>query len=190
MSDATPNVHYSSGRTIYIRHSVKADQRDRYETWLRQIINAAAEFPGHQGVHIVRPPTGQHTFEISVRFSGRAEAEAWLDSDIRKELISEIRTALESQEHVEIKTGIDFWFTPPASAARQPTRWKQWALTTAVIWPLTMVVPAVYRPVFDSIPVLGAWGVRHGIVAATIVGLVVYLIMPRLVRLVAGWLFR
>lgn len=189
-TNATPSVHYNSGRSIIIRHTVRPDLRDRYETWLRQIITAAAEFPGHQGVHVVRPPEGNDTFEIAVRFSSKDEAEAWLASDIRKELISDIASALASDEQVEIKSGIDFWFTPPASKAKQPTRWKQWLITTAVIWPLTMIVPAVYRPLFEGVPELAVWGVRHGIVAATIVALVVYLIMPRVVRLVAGWLFR
>lgn len=189
-AEPAPSVHYSAGRTIVIRHTVHPEYRDRYETWLKQIISAAAEFPGHQGVHIVRPSEDTDTFEIAVRFSSSKEAEAWLNSDIRKELISSIAPALASDEQVEIKSGIDFWFTPPASKAKQPTRWKQWLVTTAVIWPLTIIVPLLYQPLFRIIPELSLWGVSHGIVAATIVALVVYLIMPRVVRLVAGWLFR
>jgi len=186
----TPGGHQNAGRSIIIRHSVRPNMREWYETWLRRIIAAAAEFPGHQGVHIVRPPPGHNTFEAVVRFSGAKEAEAWLESDIRKELVSEIATALETNEHIEIHSGIDFWFTPPESKAKQPTRWKQWLITTAVIWPLTMIVPAIYQPLFEQVPLLAMWGVRHGIVAATIVVLVVYLIMPRVVRAVSGWLFR
>lgn len=186
----SPSVHHNTGRSIMIRHTVRPDMRERYETWLRQIIEAAGEFPGHQGVHIVRPPPGHNTFESAVRFSGTKEAEAWLESDIRKELVSEIATALDADEHIEIRSGIDFWFTPPESKSKQPTRWKQWLITTAVIWPLTMIVPAIYQPLFEHVPLLAVWGVRHGIVAATIVALVVYLIMPRLVRAVSGWLFR
>lgn len=188
--DPLPSVHYDDGRSIIIRHTVRPECKERYETWLKQIIAAAAAFPGHQGVHIVRPPEGNDTFEIAVRFTSNAAAEAWLSSDIRKELVSSIASALASDEQLEIKSGIDFWFTPPASKAKQPTRWKQWLITTAVIWPLTILVPALYEPLFSIVPEMSVWGVRHGIVAATIVALVVYLIMPRLVRLVASWLFR
>lgn len=184
------NVHYDTGRTIFIRHTVRPQLKNRYETWLRQIIEAAAQFPGHQGVHVMRPNEGNDTFEISVRFSNNDAAEHWLKSDIRRELVSDITSALAADEHVEIKSGIDFWFTPPASTAKQPTRWKQWLITTSVIWPLTMVVPLGYQPLFDAVPELGTWGIRHGFIAATIVALVVYLIMPRIVRLVAPWLFR
>lgn len=177
-------------RSIIIHHQVEAAQRDRYETWLRQIIDAAARFPGHQGVHIMRPPEGGDTFEITVRFSNAAEADAWIASDVRKELVTDIASALLSDEQVEIRSGIDYWFTPPASKAKQPTRWKQWLITTSVIWPLTMVVPLLYQPLFNALPLLGSWGIRHGVIAATVVGLVVYVIMPRVVRMVASWMFR
>ncbi|MEO9587851.1 MULTISPECIES: antibiotic biosynthesis monooxygenase [Marinobacter] len=189
-ADAAPSIHYDSGRSIIIRHTVKPGHRDHYETWLRQIIAAAAQFSGHQGVHVVRPPEGHDTFEIAVRFSQPEEADTWLNSDVRRELVSDIVPALASEEQVEIQTGIDYWFTPPTSKAKQPTRWKQWLITTAVIWPLTLIVPMVFQPIFDQLPVLAVWGVRHGLVAAAIVALVVYLIMPRVVRLVANWLFR
>jgi antibiotic biosynthesis monooxygenase (ABM) superfamily enzyme len=189
-AESLPSVHYNTGRSIIIRHTVRPEFKERYETWLKQIIAAAAAFPGHQGVHIVRPSEGNDTFEIAVRFSSNSTAQAWLNSDIRKELVSSIASALASDEQLEIKTGIDFWFTSPTSKAKQPTRWKQWLITTAVIWPLTILIPALYQPLFNIVPEISVWGVSHGIVAATIVALVVYLIMPRLVRLVANWLFR
>ncbi|PAU87312.1 antibiotic biosynthesis monooxygenase [Pseudomonas sp. WN033] len=182
--------HGNQGASIIIRHQVSPDNRNRYETWLRQIITTAARFPGHQGVHILRPVGTDQTFEIAVRFSSQEQAQNWLDSDQRRELIADIRPILTQTEHIEIHSGIDFWFTPPTAQSKQPTRWKQWLVTTAVIWPLTMLVPLAFQPLFRQVPVLSAWGISHGLIAATIVGLVVYVIMPRVVRLVAGWLFR
>lgn len=189
-SASAPAVHENLEKLIIIRHTVRPEFREQYEAWLKQIIAAAAEFPGHEGVYILRPQQENNTFEIAVRFSSNAAAEAWLSSNIRKELLSSIVFALAADEQLEIKSGIDFWFTPPASKAKQPTRWKQWLITTAVIWPLTIIIPVLYQPLFNILPAISVWGVRHGIIAATIVALVVYVIMPRVVRLVAGWLFR
>ena len=189
-SASAPTVHDNLEKLIIIKHTVHSEFRERYEVWLKQIIAAAAEFPGHEGVYILRPQQENNTFEIAVRFSSNAAADAWLSSNIRKELLSSIVFALAADEQLEIKSGIDFWFTPPASKAKQPTRWKQWLITTAVIWPLTIIIPVLYQPLFNILPAISVWGVRHGIIAATIVALVVYLIMPRVVRLVAGWLFR
>lgn len=178
------------GSTFQIHHRVRPEARDRYETWLRQTIEAAGRFPGHQGVHILRPAEGRHDYEIAVRFASDEDARRWRESAERRELLAAIQPDLQQDERVEILSGIDYWFTPPSAASRQPTRWKQWLVTTAVIWPLTMIVPPLWQPLFAQAPLLGAWGIRHGLIAATVVGLVVYLVMPRVVRLVAPWMFR
>lgn len=178
------------GATIQIQHRVRPEAMERYETWLRQIISIAGHFPGHQGVHILRPPEGHHDYEIAVRFASDDDARRWRESPERYELMASIQGDLQQAERVKIVSGIDYWFTPPTPAGKQPTRWKQWLVTTAVIWPLTMLVPLLWLPVFGLLPILDTWGIRHGLIAATIVALVVYLIMPRLVRLVAPWLFR
>ncbi|WP_346298659.1 antibiotic biosynthesis monooxygenase, partial [Halomonas sp. BM-2019] len=147
-------------------------------------------FPGHQGVHILRPPAGHHDYEIAVRFASDDDAQRWRESAERRELMATIQGDLQQAERVEIVSGIDYWFTPPTPVSKQPTRWKQWLVTTAVIWPLTIIVPLLWLPLFGLLPALDTWGIRHGLVAATIVGLVVYVIMPRVVKLVAPWLFR
>ncbi|UUZ70089.1 hypothetical protein LP416_13365 [Polaromonas sp. P2-4] len=101
---------------------------------------------------------------------------------------------LEVAEQVSVGAGIDYWFQPePAAAGEPPMKppaWKQWLITTSVIWPLTMVVPWAFGPVFKALPALGAYGVAHGILAAVIVAIVVWLIMPRYTELVHDWLFR
>ncbi|MCE8038452.1 antibiotic biosynthesis monooxygenase [Halomonas sp. MCCC 1A11062] len=183
-------VDHCDGATIKIHHRVRPGAADRYETWLRQIIEAAGRFPGHQGVHILRPPEGHHDYEIAVRFASDDDARRWRESAERCELMATIQRELQQAERVEIVSGIDYWFTPPTPASRQPTRWKQWLVTTSVIWPLTIIVPLLWQPLFGLLPLLGTWGIRHGLVAATIVALVVYLVMPRVVKLVAPWLFR
>jgi hypothetical protein len=62
-------------------------------------------------------------------------------------------------------------------------------VTTSLIWPLTMIVPAMLKPVFQAVPALGAFGLSHLIVASTIVALVTWLLMPPYVKRVSHWLF-
>ncbi|MBE0464831.1 MAG: antibiotic biosynthesis monooxygenase [Halomonadaceae bacterium] len=177
--------------TLKICHRVKPSARSEYEAWLRRIIQAASQYPGHQGVHILRPTEGQHDFEIALRFASSEEAARWLESEERQALVRDILPAFRQEEEIEISSGIDYWFhTAGAAPSKQPVRWKQWVVTTAVIWPLTMLVPFLWAPIFEAFPLLSTWGIRHGFVAATIVGLVVYVVMPRVVRLVAPWMFR
>jgi hypothetical protein len=188
---ATPGRDAASDAsvTLLIQQRVRPDAIARYEQWLRTIAAKAAEYPGHQGVHIIRPPAGNNEYSILIRFASGVDAERWTSSADRRNLLAEIADAFERDDQFRIQPGIEFWFTPPFPAQKKPAPWKQWLITTSVIWPLTMLIPPLFTPVFAAVPVLGAWGISHGIVAATIVALVVFLIMPRYVRLVSRWLF-
>ncbi|ABE59129.1 antibiotic biosynthesis monooxygenase [Chromohalobacter israelensis] len=181
---------HCEGATLRIHHKIKPGAHERYETWLRQIIEAAGRFPGHQGVHILRPPAQGQDYEIAVRFAGEEDARRWRESNERRELMAAIQPELAQDERLEFLSGIDYWFTPPASDARVPVRWKQWLITTAVIWPLTLLVPLLWWPLFQAVPALQTWGLRHGLVAATVVALVVYVVMPPVARLASPWLHR
>jgi len=176
--------------TLLIQQRVRADAIARYEQWLRVIAARAAEYPGHQGVHIIRPPAGGNEYSIIIRFATLADAERWTNSADRQRLLAEIADAFEQEDRFHIEPGIEFWFTPPSPAQKKPSAWKQWLITTSVIWPLTMLIPPLFKPLFVAVPLLGYWGISHGIIAATIVALVVFLIMPRYVHAVSRWLFR
>jgi antibiotic biosynthesis monooxygenase (ABM) superfamily enzyme len=189
--DSVNSAEKSDGVTLKICHRVKPDARAEYEAWLQKIIQIAGQYPGHLGVNILRPAEGHNDYEIALRFASHAEAGRWLESSERKALINDVLPAFREAEVIQIHSGIDYWFSPPSAPANtQPVRWKQWMVTTAVIWPLTILVPLLWLPIFNQLPWLATWGIRHGIVAASVVGLVVYVVMPRVVRLVAPWMFR
>ncbi len=180
----------TSSVSLVIQHVVRRDSIDRYEAWLREIMPKAAEYPGHQGVHVIRPVEGSTAYTVIVRFSTIEDASRWTSSEDRKVLVTRIADALEKGDTVEIKPGIEFWFSPPAGAPHRAKPWKQWLITTSVIWPLTMIVPAAFRSVFEAVPALGTYGFSHLLVAATIVAIVTWVVMPRYVKLVSRWLFR
>jgi uncharacterized protein len=176
--------------TLFIQHRVRASETSRYEDWLRVILARAAQYPGHQGVHIIRPHTGDNEYSIVIRFATAEDARRWVESPDRQRLVSDIADAIDLGDRFEISSGIDFWFTPPRATNRQAPAWKQWLITTSVIWPLTVVIPLLFSPLFKVAPVLSLRGIKEGIVAAVIVALVVFVVMPRYVKLVSRWLFR
>jgi uncharacterized protein len=91
---------------------------------------------------------------------------------------------------VEIKTGLEFWFTPPTSAQKHAPPYKQFLITLSAIFPLTVLVPWALRPLFQVAPALGLPVVSNFVISAIIVGLATYVIMPHYTRLTAGWLYR
>jgi hypothetical protein len=188
-AQAESQGHITSA-SLVIQHVVRPDAFERYEAWLREISAKAAQHPGHQGVHFIRPVEGTNTYTIVIRFATIEDASRWVSSDERNALVARISDALEKGDTTNIEPGIEFWFSPPAGAPRRARPWKQWLVTTSVIWPLTMIVPAVLKPVFGAVPALGVFGVSHLITAALIVAIVTWLVMPSYVKLVSRWLFR
>ena len=180
--------------SFVVRHRVRAGAHTAYEAWLVETMRVAAGFPGHQGVQVVRPAAGGVDYTIIVNFATHDDATRWHQSAERARLIEAVQPQLASAEQVSVSAGIDYWFQPESSTAGEPPvkppAWKQWLITTSVIWPLTMVVPWAFGPVFKTIPALGLYGVAHGILAAVIVAIVVWVIMPRYTQLVHDWLFR
>ena len=144
----------------------------------------------HQGVNIIRPSAGADVYTIVLHFDTLEHLQGWLGSETRQRLIAEIELLLASEECVEIKTGLEFWFNPPTPAQKHPPPYKQFLLTLSVIFPLTVLVPWVLRPLFQVAPALGLPVVSHFVISAIIVGLATYVIMPRYTRLTAGWLYR
>jgi uncharacterized protein len=90
---------------------------------------------------------------------------------------------------VEIKTGLEFWFTP--TSRKQVARpYKQFLVTLPVIYPLTIIVPLLLKPGIEPIPYLRSPFLSQLIIDTMIAGLIAYVIMPRFVRLLARWLYR
>jgi antibiotic biosynthesis monooxygenase (ABM) superfamily enzyme len=141
-------------------------------------------------VNVLRPTEGADVYTIVLHFDTLEHLQGWLGSETRRRLIAEIEPLLASGECVDIKTGLEFWFTPPTPAQKHPPPYKQFLLTFSAIVPLTVLVPWALRPLFQVVPVLGLPVVNNVVVSAAIVGLMTYVIMPHYTRLVAGWLYR
>jgi antibiotic biosynthesis monooxygenase (ABM) superfamily enzyme len=176
--------------TSVIHHQVKAGAEASYEAWVREITPAAQRFPGHLGVDILQPPQGAGLYTIVLRFDTLEHLQGWLASDTRQGLIAQVEPLLVHGGQVDIKTGLEFWFTPPHPGQQHPPPYKQFLLTLSVIFPLTLLVPWALQPLFQAMPSIGLPGVRHFASAAVIVGLMTYVIMPHYTRLVADWLYR
>jgi uncharacterized protein len=174
--------------TSVIEHEVKPDFQAKYEEWLKKITPVAGRFPGHQGISIVRPAEGSSRYTLLLRFATLEHAQDWFQSAARKALIAEVEPCLTRGENIELKTGLEFWFKPPAGKAA-PSPFKQSIVTLVVLYPLTLIVPELWNMGAQFVPLLGNRFVSNLVVDATIVGLLTYVFMPPITRLVSRWLY-
>ena len=175
--------------TLLIQHQVKAGAESRYEAWLSEIVPAAQRFMGHLGVNIIRPTRGSGNYTIVLRFDNHEHLQGWIESEARKRFMEQIEPILVTGDQIDIKTGLEFWFTPEMVGQKHAKPFKQFLITLSVIFPLTLIVPMLWKPVFHVLPWLSHYVPSNFVVAVTIVFLVVYIIMPRYTRLAAKWLY-
>jgi antibiotic biosynthesis monooxygenase (ABM) superfamily enzyme len=175
--------------TAVIQQTVRRESVAAYEQWLKKVVPIASRFPGHRGVNVIHPAAGGLQYTVTIRFDSLAHAQDWFGSEARRELVREVAPLLDADEKVETRTGLEFWFHPPAG---QPPakRYKQFLLTLSVIYPLTILVPAVLHRLLAPVPVVSGYWLEHLVASAVLVGLMVYVVMPRYTRLMARWLYR
>jgi uncharacterized protein len=176
--------------TLLVRHRITVGQDQASESWLRRTIARARSYPGHLGIDVVRGHDGGLALFTSVlRFASTELLQQWLDSTERRDLVHEARHLLADGDQTEINGEREFWFTPPqANAPTPPPRWKQACVTFMVILPLSMLMPWLWQQVFNRLPWLGGYVQSNVLITLSIVLLVVYVFMPRVTRLFAGWL--
>ncbi|MCA3272865.1 MAG: antibiotic biosynthesis monooxygenase [Roseomonas sp.] len=170
--------------TGIIVHHPRTDARTAYEAWLTDISETCRRFPGYLSTDVIRPVGSQPNYTIIIRFAGIEALRAWTESPERREALQLIEPSLERADRYAIRTGLDFWFAPPM--VQPPKSWKQYLMTLSAIFPLTVFVPWALGPLLDGVPLLAS----KAVVAAVIVALMVYAIMPRYTRLVSRWLYR
>lgn len=172
-----------------ILHDVLPEHHADYERWLLDAIAAHSQFEGHLGTDIIRPVESGSRYIVILRFVDKAHALTWLHSPVRQDLLKVAEPWLMDADRFHVHQEAEFWFTPP-SGRKQPKRWKQWMLSAVAVFPLTVIVP---KPIGElahwlapSLPDLAVAAVS----ALTISGLMVYFLMPFLIRLAGPWLLR
>jgi antibiotic biosynthesis monooxygenase (ABM) superfamily enzyme len=181
-------VDQGRSAAFVVTHTVKPGVEQRYEEWTREILDAVSRYPGYLGREVFRPAQGNRKYTIIVRFDTDEHLKGWADSDARKEFISQAGDMLEKGDQNEVRTGIDFWFTPEGT--RPPKAWKQFLLTASAVYPLSLILPRLLAPLYRAAPPLGHPLISALLMAALLTGLLTFVIMPRYTRLVRRWLYK
>ena len=172
---------------LIITHTIMPGEERRYEAWLADILNASKVFPGYLGREIFRPPHGGRKYTSIVRFDSRDSLNKWAESETRQSLVLKVNDLLETGDQVEIRSGVDFWFTP--EGVKPAKHWKQFVLTLSAVYPLSLIIPLVLRQLVYLAPPLDNKFVMALLMAATLTATLTFVIMPRYTRLVKRWLY-
>jgi antibiotic biosynthesis monooxygenase (ABM) superfamily enzyme len=184
---STPPDEGDGPITTTVTRRVKPGHEAFYEQFLEGIIAAASTFPGHMGVEVFRPESpGAGEYRIVYRFDTAQHLRAWLDSDEHAAWLERAEPHAIGPARTRFVTGLESWFTLPGQPGTPPPPpYKMALLTWITIFPLITVVVELLGPLLEDLSEIP----RLGITTAVTVPLMTWVVMPRLTRLLRGWLY-
>lgn len=169
--------------SVVITRRVRPGCADEFERRLREFIPVALAFPGHLGVHVLRPAAGHDDWGVVLRFRSGRDWEAFRAWGTYADWTAGLRPLLALDPAVEEVCGLETWFTPPGARPPIP-RWKMFLLTWTGVNLVAGVQRATISPALETLPFpLGFLLFNAGVVAA-----LTWVVMPVFVRSAHGWL--
>jgi antibiotic biosynthesis monooxygenase (ABM) superfamily enzyme len=173
--------------TAVASRRVKRGREQEFEAWVSGILAAANRFPGYLGSEILRPSDpDENEYKIIFRFDHASNLHAWENSEERRHWLRKSRPLLHEEEKVHVLTGLETWFTLPSNPGEPaPPRYKMVVVTWLGVFPIVSVIFSLFGQWLNLLPTL----VRTLVFTVVMVTLMTYVIMPRMTRLFAFWLY-
>lgn len=173
--------------TVVVTRRVRAGHEPAYEAWLERLLAEAAPLPGYLGATVTRPaPTHPREYTSVFRFATVADLRAFEASELRRRALREVAAHVEADPIWRELTGLELWFTPPAgTVAPQPSRPRMVALLVVVVYAMVLSLGALVGAVLGDAP----YPLRLLLTIVLEVSLLTYVVMPRLTRALARWLY-
>jgi len=174
--------------TAVIRRTVRPGKEADFEAWLKGIGNDAIQFPGHLGTNIIRPTSRKRPeYIIIFRFDTYRHLENWESSDVRRKWVERVQPLIIGETHIHRLSGLEYWFTlPDYGESEVPPRLKMAFVTWLALFPVVLLVQPVLSRLLGMLP----WWVQIMIMAAVMVALMTWLVMPFMTRLFKSWLYK
>lgn len=175
--------------TVVISRRVKPGCEAEFEQFIAGITQAAMTFEGHLGTNVFRPGTPEdNEYQIIFKFDRASNLRIWQESQCRRQWLARAESLRLEPPTIKVITGLETWFTLPSSKAIiPPPRHKMAAITLFAIFPLIRLVSLIFTPLLELLPFHSL--LKSLILTAIIVLLMTYVVMPRMTKLFARWLY-
>ena len=169
--------------TVVVTWHVRQGAEGEFEAWRQEVSAAALKFPGHMGINVIRPGDAAGEYVVIFRFDTFDHLRTWQESDVRRRLLKKADSFRVGEPSYHFQSGLEYWFTP-SRQQHSPPNWKMALVTVLGVWPVSILVPWLINPFIANQPpwMQALW------VAAGIVILLTWVVMPILVRFLRPWL--
>lgn len=170
--------------TVTVARRVAPGQEAAFERWADELTTASARFPGFLGAGLLRPGRLGEDWHVVYRFDSPAHLDTWERSPVRAELLSGAHELMETTAVSRI-TGLETWFELPGRTSPAPPRWKMFLVSVTAIATLQLVFQSAVGRLIVSWPL----PLRVAALAGSVTALMTWVVMPRVARRLAGWLY-
>lgn len=172
--------------TVTVRRKVRPGREADYEAWLARLTEGAArDFPGYLGADFHRPGPGGAYLSV-FRFDSLDHLEAFERSDYRAKMLAEAAPLFAADAAWEKMTGLEFWFDPPpGTRLPQPSPHRMALVLIVVVFVLVLALNLALGPFLTGWPL----ALRLLLTVTLQVGLMTYVIMPRLTPRIARFIY-
>ena len=156
-----------------------------YQTLVTQMIAECARFPGYKSSAIIPPREPGEEFHIIQKFANREALENWTASSVAADWHARLDEVSEHPPEYRLFDKPDLWLSPEFTINhQQPPRWKMAVVTWMAIFPLATLAIWLLMPVLGALPFV----LRMALITFIVVGVMYYLVMPRMLQAMKWWL--
>ena len=168
---------------VAITRRVRPGCEAEFQAALREFFQASFAHGGVLGASMLTPPTGSDSREFGIlrTFANDTEHDAFYESPLFKAWEERARTLTEGEPEYRQLHGLEAWFRSPRSP---PPRWKMALATLLGVYPVSLLIGVVLSSTLKKLPL----PLNLLVVSALIVGMLTWVVMPLVTRLLHGWL--
>ena len=173
--------------TVVVTRRVKSGYELQYENWLKRLLEEAKSMKGYIGAVVQKPAPGTAEYTSVFRFDNVENLRKFEESEIRTRYLREVVDYVEADAIWKKFSGLEFWFSPPSGTlVPQPSRLRMALVMIVVVYGLVISIgQLVAMLVGDVIPSY----VRLFITISIEIFLMTFILMPRLTKLLAKWIY-
>jgi antibiotic biosynthesis monooxygenase (ABM) superfamily enzyme len=173
--------------TVVVSRKVKSGYESQYENWLKRLLEEAKSMKGYMGAAVQKPAPGTAEYTSVFRFDNVENLRKFEESEIRTRYLREVVDYVEADAIWKKFSGLEFWFSPPTGTiVPQPSRFRMALVMIVVVYGLVISIgQLVSALVGDVIPSY----VRLFITISIEIFLMTFILMPRLTKLLAKWIY-
>lgn len=173
--------------TVVVTRRVKSGYESQYENWLKRLLEEAKSMKGYTGAAVQKPAPGTTQYTNIFRFDSIENLRKFEESEIRARYLREVVDYVEADAIWKKFSGLEFWFSPPTGTiVPQPSRFRMALVMMVVVYGLVISIRQLVSAVVgDVIP----YYLRLFITISIEIFLMTFILMPRLTKLLAKWIY-